>query len=770
MKKAHYTIGRSEQCDIVIDHVHVSRIHAYLEYQNDRYYIRDNQSSNGTYLNSLNNPVESASLGQDDVLFFSGQYSVPARLLIDWAIDGHAADLGQQVESSNAVIRIGRAPDNDVVLSSLRAAPYQAEILVQEDHTRTLRDLQPTSITYVDGIVLGRAPVMVTPHSSIEIGGARISLDFSPASPTTRIAANRQGVYLKGAGICWEVGPSANRLRILDDIDVTAFPGEVIGLMGPSGSGKTSLLDILCGAKAMSEGSVRFEGTELASHKAQLLPMIGYVPQDDLLYAELTIREALFYYAKLRLPGSTENEAINQRIEALCEQLGLSERIDTRIGEPGNKTLSGGQRKRVSIALELLTDPLILFLDEPTSGLSSRDARVVMELLRKIAREAGVAVVVTIHQPAMRVYQRLDHVCYLKDGRLAYFGPAYPDSIRYFEPGQDAQMAGPDAIMERLEEDTAESLKHRFLQRRRQQPLVDDRIKQAAVLDKDSPKQKIRKPGMLSHWRRLLARYFLRLSRSLTDLMVMGSQAVVIGGLIGLAFIDQYPLNTPIFLLSFVAIWLSTNNSAREIVSERTVFNRERRGGVRVSAYFAALVCGQLAIILAQNIIILGLAINLAELHVAFLPALAVCTAAGIVGIMLGLLISVLSKTEVSALIAVPLVLVPFILVGGMMISYDNMPWMLQALAEITPSKWAYESLLAFEQHAFQALPAAEQTALNNAAGEAPHIMALNHFSERYQDLEGSELTDAGWLSVLVLIAQALMWGGLAYWKLRSER
>ncbi|MEJ0000419.1 MAG: ATP-binding cassette domain-containing protein [Verrucomicrobiota bacterium] len=186
---------------------------------------------------------------------------------------------------------------------------------------------------------------------------------------------------------------------------------------------------------------------DVGDFKDRFGSLIGYVPQEDLLHPELTVRQTLFYQAKLRLPNDVSSREIAQSIDRLCEQLGLYRPggIDVRdviVGSPERKGLSGGQRKRLSLAIELLTDPKVLFLDEPTSGLSSRDTRLVMEMLRTLASERNITVVITIHQPSLRVYRLLDKVIYLKSGKLGYFGEAYPDSISYFLPDESPDVAG----------------------------------------------------------------------------------------------------------------------------------------------------------------------------------------------------------------------------------------------------------------------------------------------------------------------------------------
>ena len=175
----------------------------------------------------------------------------------------------------------------------------------------------------------------------------------------------------------------------------------------------------------------------------------------------------MYYQARLRLPQDVGSREIDQSINKLCEQLGLYRPggLDVRdviVGSPERKGLSGGQRKRLSLAIELLTDPKLLYLDEPTSGLSSRDTRLVMELLRQLATERNITVIITIHQPAPRVYRLLDKVIYLKSGKLGFFGQAYPDSISYFIPDEAPDASGPDAIMEKLDEINDDQLAHGY--------------------------------------------------------------------------------------------------------------------------------------------------------------------------------------------------------------------------------------------------------------------------------------------------------------------
>ncbi len=226
--------------------------------------------------------------------------------------------------------------------------------------------------------------------------------------------------------------------RLLDDVSLTILPAEFVGLMGPSGAGKTTLMSAMNGYAQPTAGQVLIDGQDLYAYFDEFSTLLGYVPQDDIMHRELTVGQALYYTARLRMPPGVTTHDIQSRIADVLQQLGLEGTAGTLIGSPERKGISGGQRKRVNLAMELLTDPAVLFLDEPTSGLSSEDSLRVMTLLRQLA-DSGKSILLTIHQPSLDAYRLMDHLVVIsKDpqgtdpGRLVYYGPAYPDAITFF--------------------------------------------------------------------------------------------------------------------------------------------------------------------------------------------------------------------------------------------------------------------------------------------------------------------------------------------------
>src|SRR5690606_11407251 len=217
---------------------------------------------------------------------------------------------------------------------------------------------------------------------------------------------------------------SSKEKTLLENVSFKALPGDLIALMGPSGSGKTTLLHALTGYLRPSEGEVRVNDVALPQIFETLRGSIGYVPQDDIIHPELTVREAVRYSARFRLPSDYSDEEIDRQVSATLSQLGIDGIAHLPIGRPEHKILSGGQRKRVNIAMELVTDPVLLFLDEPTSGLAADDTTALVDLLARLAQDSGKTIIATIHQPARDEYEKFNLALVLGHGGVPlYFGP-----------------------------------------------------------------------------------------------------------------------------------------------------------------------------------------------------------------------------------------------------------------------------------------------------------------------------------------------------------
>jgi ABC-type cobalamin/Fe3+-siderophores transport system ATPase subunit/ABC-type multidrug transport system permease subunit len=490
-------------------------------------------------------------------------------------------------------------------------------------------------------------------------------------------------------------------------------------MMGPAGAGKTTLLKALNGYTRPVRGTVLFRGQSLYDYYDLYRHMMGYVPQDDIVHPQLTVRQALYFSARLRT-DLTDAE-ITTRTEKVLYDLGIPDKIDTVIGSPERKTLSGGQRKRVNIGLELITDTPVLFLDEPTSGLSSYDAESVIDLLKELSK-TGKTILTTIHQPSLKVYKQFDDLLMVsrdkgnKPGALVYFGPAYPDSIQFFNPptvGPNSTVAipstelNPEMLFSGMntvpDANRTETWHQRYLASKYQQEYVANRSgKQPAASDKTGEEKPRRQFG-LGQWLALVKRNVIVRLQDRAQTAIQLAQAPLFALLVALV---SYPLRAgnfeelsqklPIahFLMVVAAIWFGCNNAARDIVGEWTIYKRERMVTLKLLPYIFSKIAVLLALCVFQCGSMLAIVYLVCGLRSNFFYDFLVLLLSSLIGSGLGLSISALSKTTESAIAMLPLVLLPIIALGGGMRAIYLMPQAGQVLSAVIPSRWSFEANL----------------------------------------------------------------------------
>ena len=418
-------IGRSPASDIVLDYPVISWNHARIITEDGRFVLEDLGSSNGTAINEVDNRISRAVLGPNDDVYL-GSFKIPAARLLgrERVVVGEAAF--EKVAFARDTLTIGRDPQADHPVDHPMVSWHHARIQRTPQGVE-VEDLGSLNGTFVDGVRLTRK-VRLLPGQEVGVGGARFQLLESGALQRRNYEGN---VSIQAVGVTVNAPGGA---RLLDPVSLTVYPSELVALMGPAGAGKTTFLKALNGYTPPAQGKVLFNGADLYRSYDLFRQQMGYVPQDDIVHSELTVREALYFSARLRT-DLTDGE-IDARIDAILDGLGILDKKLSLIGSPERKVLSGGQRKRVNIALELISDTPVLFLDEPTSGLSSYDAAGVIEMLKQLSR-AGKTIVATIHQPSIDVFRKFDNLIMISRdsggcGSLVFFGPAYPDSIRFF--------------------------------------------------------------------------------------------------------------------------------------------------------------------------------------------------------------------------------------------------------------------------------------------------------------------------------------------------
>ena len=401
----------------------------------------------------------------------------------------------------------------------------------------------------------------------------------------------------------------------VDDISFTAKEGQLIGILGGSGSGKTTLLNLLSGIQKPSSGSVRINSLDIFSDNPALEGVMGYVPQDDLLNEDLTVFENLYFAACLCFKGKTRAE-ITSIADRTLTNLGLFEKRDLKVGSPFNKVISGGQRKRLNIALEMIREPSVLLLDEPTSGLSSRDSEILMDLLRDLTLK-GKLVISVIHQPSSEIFKMFDKILIMdQEGCMAYYGNPV-DAVIYFKT-LDAQInssvgecpscgnVNTESIFNIIETQVVDEF-GKYTEKRKIKPREWSGIfKNKFPLPEEpeiqeKPQCDLNRPGRLRQFHIYFNRDFKSKSANRQYLALTLLEAPILGLI--LSFIIRYipdpdsnkylfaeNENIPIYIFMsiIVALFLGLTISAEEIFRDRNILKRERFLNLSRMSYLGA--------------------------------------------------------------------------------------------------------------------------------------------------------------------------------------
>jgi ABC transport system ATP-binding/permease protein len=475
--------------------------------------------------------------------------------------------------------------------------------------------------------------------------------------------------------------------QILQELSLSVEPGELVAIAGGSGAGKTTLLEILAGLQPPSAGEVRHDGVRGARVGAD--SRIGYVPQDDIIHLEMPLRRTLRYAARLRLPAGTSGDEADRVVEETMQDLDLADRAEVPV-----RALSGGQRKRASIAVELLTRPRLFFLDEPTSGLDPSTAADVMRLLRRLSQR-GVTIVLTTHEPAG--IDRCDRVVFLaRDGHLAFTGT--PAEARHYFGVQNLA----EVYQCLADEHTPQIWAERFADSRR----ISDARPGAAPLQVPATRSDVKRTGAVRQWWLLTRRNVDVLVRNrLTLAILLGSPVLVTAMMATLFKRSAFDLGSAagigpaqiVFWIAFDGFFFGLTYGLLQIVGEMAVFRRERLAGLSVGAYVASKVTALLPMLAIVSAVLLGVLRALGRLpavgwHVyalLFVTILIEATSA----LALGLLASAAVSNAAQAALALPMLCFPQVLFGGAIVPVDDMA---------TPGRMMSFGLS--NRHAFEAL------------------------------------------------------------------
>ncbi|MEU4039233.1 ABC transporter ATP-binding protein/permease [Streptomyces collinus] len=757
-----YTLGRDPQGDIVFDDARVSWRHATVSHDGRSWVIEDHGSTNGTFVQGQRihhmeiGPGSAVHLGNatdGPRLNLSGAAAVQSQQQAapyaaqgagagwaqqapqqsapqaDWQQPQQAAPFPQQQSappeqyvqkapgggagaqpvygdrspttfhqfSLDRVMRIGRALENELVVSDLQVSRHHAEFHATPDGRFEIRDLGSHNGTYVNGMPIAKGgTALLGPNDIVGVGHS-----------TFRIVGDRLEEFVDTG----EVSFSARHLtvtvdggkQILKDVSFGVPEKSLIAVIGPSGSGKSTLLKALTGYRPANQGEVLYDNRNLYKQFAELRQRIGLVPQDDILHKELTVKKALKYAAKLRFPADTTAAERDARIDEVLRELKLDIHKDKKV-----TSLSGGQRKRVSVALELLTKPSLIFLDEPTSGLDPGMDRDVMQLLRGLADDGRTVLVVTHSVAELAICDKL--LVMAPGGAVAYFGPpeealnffgydSWADVFSAFENYRDYDWAGRWKGSQHYQMYAAD---------------IDAVAPQSVHMP---PPQAIRPPkpqGWGSQLTTLIRRYVAVIASdkgflALTVILpaVLGAVSLLIdsdkGLLVNEAVNPKTGLHVPngtattvLLILAVGACFAGAANSVRELIKERVIYERERATGLSRSAYLMSKVVVLGAVTVLQGLMVGLIGFSSREIpgegvvlgHSTLLELCVPVMALGFTSMMFGLVISSLVKTAEKTMPLLVMFAIIQVVFTGCLFTLHGTPGV-NEFSYLMPSRWA---------------------------------------------------------------------------------
>ena len=506
----------------------------------------------------------------------------------------------------------------------------------------------------------------------------------------------------------------------MHDLSFNLHNGELLAIMGGSGTGKTTLLSLLNGSLKPQEGSITINGHDISEPAAK--DLIGFVPQDDLLIEELTVYQNLWYTAKLCFEGMSA-EDIDKRVMKTLKDLGLDAVKDLKAGSAINKYISGGQRKRLNIALELIREPAVLFLDEPTSGLSSADTEKVINLLKELTFK-GKLIIVNIHQPSSDVYKLFDRLWLLDRGGYPVFDGNPIDAITYFKEAAnyaDAETSAcptcgnvnPEIVLNIIDEkalsNTGEpSDERKTTPQEWHEMYLKNREEMEAPSVTDVPPSDQRKPGKLKQFaiflRRNIKTKITNIQYLCITLLVAPVLAIICSFLTryappeGYTVMNNKNMVSYFFMAIIVATFIGMSGSAEEIIKDRALLKRESFLNLSYGSYIWSKIVYMAGVSLIQTLLFIIIGNTIMGIHGLFWTWWLILFITAFLASLTGLMLSQCLNSVVAIYISIPLLLIPQILLCGLVVSFSdltpksktgNVPF----IGDLIPSRWSFEAL-----------------------------------------------------------------------------
>ena len=506
----------------------------------------------------------------------------------------------------------------------------------------------------------------------------------------------------------------------MHNLSFSLHNGELLAIMGGSGTGKTTLLSLLNGTLTPQEGTITINGHSISEPEAKNL--IGYVPQDDLLIEELTVYQNLWFTAKLCFEGMSDEE-IDKRVIKTLKDLGLDAAKDLKVGSAINKYISGGQRKRLNIALELIREPAVLFLDEPTSGLSSADTEKVINLLKEQTYK-GKLIVVNIHQPSSDVYKLFDRLWLLDKGGYPVFDGNPIDAITYFKEAAnyaDAETSAcptcgnvnPEIVLNIIDEKALNnsgeiSDKRKMSPQEWHELYLSHRKKMSAPKVSKVPPSDQKRPNALKQFLIFLQRNFKTKITNVQYLCITLLEAPLLALVCamltryappeGYTVMDNKNLVSYFFMAVIVATFIGMSGSAEEIIKDRALLKREKFLRLSYSSYLWSKIVYMAGVSLLQTLLFILVGNMIMGLHGLFWVWWLILFVTALLSNLIGLLLSQCLNSVVAIYISIPILLIPQILLCGLVVSFSDLTpksktGNVPVIGDVIPSRWAFEAL-----------------------------------------------------------------------------
>ena len=653
LNKSRISFGRGEDNDIILTSPLVSMNHGYFEIDNNQIKVIDNQSTNGIFVN--NNKTMEVILKDGDSIKIDDPVEPLIRgVIFILSTNGKVSEWRQIDLNKKAMLTIGRDQSSDIVIDHVSVSLKHA-IITNRNHDFLIKDNNSTNGIIINGVLL-KDKCILKDRDVILIANAKLIVNKN----FLLYQVNDYGVSLDAIDIVKTVKVKGKKKDISQHVSLSIKPGQFVAFVGGSGTGKSTFMNCISGVSRPTSGYVYINGNDLFKNYAVLKNIIGYVPQQDIVFNDLTLRDMLKYAADLRMPDDASIDEKKSRIKSVLETVELTGKEDVMI-----KNLSGGQRKRASIAVELIADPKLFFLDEPTSGLDPGTERSIMKTLRKMANSGKTIILVTHTTLNLNLCDKI--AFFGIDGRLCFSGKP-KDALSFFNVDDFVD------IYTILSKDTEKW----------HQIFNNSTYKDHIIRDESTTMvQKKNKKSFFKQFITLSKRYAKTIVNNKQQLLLLLAQAPIIAYLLSIVVTDELfqsydEAKTFLFAMATASIWLGLLNSIQEICKERVTLQKEYMANLKLSAYLSSKIVVQCLLGLVQAILLVttfALLVEVPEEGVFtswFLEMTLVCFATIISASSIGLVASALSKNSSVAMSFAPLLLVPQLLFSGMLFPLED--------------------------------------------------------------------------------------------------